>query len=232
MPPTRTQNVALMITFCFVGWMTSLRAQNPPAQNEPDYSKFAFEIGSGVSAPLNPTGNFAGVSVHFVGGMGYNISSTSGILGEYMWSNLPSNLFIIQPPDFPKLHTDLHALTANYRYQRDHIQDSIFGIYGTLGGGWYYRRTTLDREFVFPPNTVCQPYYGWWGYSCDTNGNVVTQTLAKHGISAGGVNMGAGFTIRLAGSGLKYYTEARYHHAWSGNIPTSLIHVTLGLRFN
>jgi hypothetical protein len=219
--------LAIAVILHSFGWIAPLHGQN-----QMDITRFAFTVGTGVSAPLNPTGQYAGVSAHFVGGMGYAINRRSAILGEYMWSNLPSNLFIVQPVDFPELHSDLHSLTTNYRYQIDSIKDSIFGVYGIAGGGWYYRRTTLDREYVFPPNTVCLPIYGWWGYSCDQSGYVVTETVARRGISAGGVNAGTGFTIRLSDEGLKYYTEARYHYAWSGNIPTTLVHVTLGIRFN
>jgi hypothetical protein len=126
----------------------------------------------------------------------------------------------------------LNTLTANYRYSFDRIHDSRFGVYAIAGGGWYYRHATIDKNFVVPPNTVCQPIYGWYGYGCDPNGFVVTQTIASRGSSAGGVNGGVGFTVGLGSSAWKFYTEARYHYAFSPRIPTTLIPVTFGIRVN
>ena len=45
-------------------------AWRAPAQ---DLSRLNFNIGGGPSTPLNPTGQFAGVSGNFVSGIGYNI---------------------------------------------------------------------------------------------------------------------------------------------------------------
>ena len=73
------------------------------------------------------------------------------------------------------------------------------------------------------------------GFACViaaiVTGFVFTATVASKGISAGGLNGGVGFTIRLSDSGWKFYVESRYHYAFS-NIPSTLVPVTFGLRFN
>jgi hypothetical protein len=49
------------------------------------------------------------------------------------------------------------------------------------------------------------------------------------------VDAGAGFTVKIGNKGWKFYTEARYNYAWSrgvARIPTTLIPVTLGIRYN
>jgi hypothetical protein len=139
---------------------------------------------------------------------------------------------VFHPVNAPFGNVNLYTLTANYRYSFDKIRGSRFGVYLIGGGGWYYRRTSVDRDFVVPPGTVCEPIFTWWGYTCDPNGFVFTATLASRGVSAGGVNAGTGFSIRLSDSGWKFYTEARYHYAWSTRIPSTLIPVTFGIRFN
>jgi hypothetical protein len=100
------------------------------------------------------------------------------------------------------------------------------------GGGWYQRYATIDKNYVVPPLTPCQPYYYWWGYSCDPNNYVYSQTVANKGVSAGGFNTGFGFTIRFADSNIRFFTEARYHYAFSERIPTTVVPVTFGLRYN
>ena len=202
-----------------------------PLQAE-DYSKVNFDIGGGISDPLNPTAKFVGVSGNFVAGAGYNLNKSNSIIGEFMWSGLPTNLTAFHPVNAPFGNVNLYTITANYRHSFDKIGGSPFGVYLIGGGGWYYRYATVDKNFVVPPSTVCQPIYTWWGYGCDPNGFVFTATIAAKGVSSGGVNAGAGFTIRLSDSGWKFYVESRYHYGFSANIPTTLIPVTFGIRFN
>lgn len=196
-----------------------------------DFSKFAFDIGGGVTAPLNPTARYVGVSGNFTTGAGYNIDKHNSILGEFMWSGLPPSLFTLQPVTAPFGNVNLYSGTAVYRYKIDRVRGSIFGVYAVAGGGWYYRKTSVDKNYIVPPSTVCQPIYTWWGYGCADTGYVYTATVASKGVSAGGLNGGVGFTIRLSNSGWKFYVESRYHYAFS-NIPSTLVPVTFGLRLN
>ena len=99
------------------------------------------------------------------------------------------------------------------------------------GGGWYYRFASIDKTYTVLPGTPCLPIYDlvglWMRY-----GFTVTETIASKGNSAGGVNAGVGFTIRLSDKGWKFYVESRYHYAWSNRIPTTFVPVTFGFRFN
>ncbi|HEY1342439.1 MAG TPA: hypothetical protein VGF59_33275 [Bryobacteraceae bacterium] len=197
-----------------------------------NYSRFTTHMGGGISTPLNPTGAYTGVSGNFDVGAGYNLGKNDAIIGEFMWSGLPTSISAIHPVKAPDGKINLYTLTVNYRHQKDRIHGSPLGVYLVGGGGWYYRYSSLDKNFVVPPGTACQPIYGWWGYGCDTSGYVYSETVAYRGTSAGGVNAGAGFTLRFADSNWKFFTEARYHYAWSQRIPTTLIPVTFGIRFN
>jgi hypothetical protein len=196
-----------------------------------DWSHFAFNIGGGVTTPLNPTANYVGVSGNFSTGAGYNIDKHNSIIGEFMWNGMPPSLSVFHPVNAPFGSVNLYSLTGAYRYRVDHFGKSHFGAYVIGGGGWYYRYASVDKNYVVPPNTVCQPIYTWWGYACDPNGFVYTATIAYKGVSAGGVNAGAGFTIRLTESGLKFYVESRYHYAFS-HLPSTFVPVTFGFRFN
>ena len=108
----------LFICLGFVGavWIVPLQAQ--------DYSKFAFNMGGGITTPLNPTGSYAGVSGNFVLGAGYNMNKSNAIIGEFMYSGLPSNLGVIQPVKLPTSNINLYSLTVNYRHQFDRISGS------------------------------------------------------------------------------------------------------------
>ena len=171
--------------------------------------------------PLNPTGAYAGLSGNFVVGAGYKLDKNDAIVGEFLWSGLPSNRLVIDPVRLPNSNINLYSLTANYRHQFDRISGSPFGLYFIAGGGWYQRYIKFEKDYAVPPNVPCQPYYYWWGYGCGSDGYVVTQTVASKGVSAGGLNGGLGFTIRLSDSNLRFFMEARYHYAFSERIPTT-----------
>jgi Outer membrane protein beta-barrel domain len=197
-----------------------------------DYTQLNFNIGGGVSTPLNPTGQYAGANGNFVVGAGYNIDKNNSILGEFLWNGLPPNRFALRPINALSGSTNLYSLTANYRFQLDSIGGSAAGIYLIGGGGWYYRQTHISKDYIVPAYTVCQPIYFWWGYTCEAGYVPTDNVLASSGSSAGGLNAGTGFTIRLSDTGWKFYVEARYHYAWNKRIPTAVIPVTFGLRFN
>jgi hypothetical protein len=202
-----------------------LQAQGVPS----DLTKFNFNIGGGIDTPLNPIGRFVGVSGDFQVGAGYSIDKHNSIGGEFGWTGLPSNIGI-QPVLAPSTNINLYTLTANYRPHVDRIGGSALGVYAIMGGGWYYRHFTVDKNFVVPPNTVCQPIYVWYGFGC--TGGVVSAQIFSKGSSSGGVNGGVGLTVRLGDSGWKFYMESRYHYAFTNFIHTAFVPVTLGIRFN
>jgi hypothetical protein len=195
-----------------------------------DFSKFNFNIGGGMTSPINPTAQYVGLSGNFDVGAGYNLDKKNAITAEFMWNGLPPNT-VVHLPNAPFGSINLYSITTNYRHHIDSIGGSPFGAYVIAGGGWYYRYASIDKSYTVPPGTVCQPIYSWWGYGCDT-GYTVTDTIAAKGNSTGGINAGAGFTIRLSDTGWKFYVESRYHYAWSNRIPTTFVPVTFGFRFN
>jgi len=196
------------------------------------YPNFSYNVGGGASTPLNPTGQYAGVSGNFAMGAGYNINKKNSIIGEFMWSNLPPNRFALHPINALSGKSNLYSATANYRYNLNRISGSVFGAYAIAGGGWYYRKSQISQDYNVPVGTVCTPFYFWWGYTCEAGYVPTDNVIASSGSSAGGVNAGTGFTIRLGDLGWKFYAEARYHYAWNKRIPTTVVTATFGLRFN
>jgi len=199
-----------------------------PAQS---LDKFTTNIGGGISSPLNPTSQYTGLSGNFSLAAGYKIGKNDAVVGEFQWNGLPPNLFVLHPVDAPRGSINLYSLAANYRHQIDRIHGSPFGLYAIAGGGWYYRHASVDKDYVVPPGTVCQPIYTYWGYGC-YGGYVYTAQVAYRGLSAPGLDAGVGFTIRFADSNWRFYTEARYIYAFHSNVATTLVPVTLGIRFN
>src|SRR6476660_2651112 len=94
--------ILILVGLLSAAWTAQLGAQ--------DYSKLNFNVGGGISTPLNPTGRFAGLSGNFEAGAGYNINKNNSVIGEFMWSGLPTNLFVFHPINVPFGSVNLYTL--------------------------------------------------------------------------------------------------------------------------
>jgi Outer membrane protein beta-barrel domain len=216
-----SKRILMLVGLLSAAWVLPLCAQ-------PEDGKLNVSIGGGLSIPLNPTANFAGVGGTFLGGGGYNINKHNAILGQFMWNGLPPSI----PARAQLLGGDasinLYSLTANYQYRGDF--GSTFGYYVIAGGGWYYRHAAISKTTSFPAPVVCSPYYDWYGYGCSDGFVDFTRGAAK-GTSSAGVNGGVGFTVRVKDSRWKFFIESRYIYANSRTISSQVSPVTFGMMF-
>lgn len=196
-----------------------------------DLAIFSYYFGGGLSNPVFHTADYSNVSGSVSAGVAYNFDPHNSLGLEFMWAGLPHHDFASQVSDAPFGKVNLYTLTANYRYKINRLGGSHFGVYAIGGGGLYYRYISINASYIPNPNTPCQPLYTWWGFACAPNGVILPQGATYKFESAGGLNGGAGVTIRLSDSGWKFYAESRYHHGFSA-IPTSLVEVTFGFRYN
>ena len=177
--------------------------------------------------PLNPTANYAGVGGNFIGGGGYNINKHSSIVGQFMWAGLPPSVSARAQLNGGSASVNLFSLTANYKYRSDF--GKTFGYYLIAGGGWYYRRSSVSKSTFIPTDTVCQPIWFWYGFTC-SDGFVNTVGIAQ-GTSAFGANGGVGLTLRVRNSPWKFFLESRYNYAASRFIATQVAPVTFGFEY-
>jgi hypothetical protein len=213
-------------------WLLGCAVLLPLQAQDSEVQLFNFNVGGGLSVPLNPTGRYLGVNGNAGSGVGVNFNKHNSLEGDFMWNGLSPARNLVQAIDRPTGSVNLFSVTGNYRFHIDSLAHSPFGVYVIGGGGWYYRHTDINKNYVVPPVTVCQPIYNWWGFACDRSGFVQTTTIASHGTSAGGLDAGVGFTVKLPSPGWKFFIESRYNYAWSSFIPTTLVPVTFGFRFN
>ena len=207
-------------------WLSPLHAQDP------EFRRLNFNIGGGLSVPLNPTARYVGVSGNGASGVGVNFDKHNSVEGDFFWIGLPPNRPLAKPIFRPDVSVNLFTLTGQYRFHIDSIGKSPFGFYLLAGGGWYYRYTTIGRRFFVPPFTICQPVYNWWELACRADGYLSAAPNDSHGSGAGGANGGVGFTIRFPHTGWKFFAESRYHYVWSTYIPTTFVPITFGFRYN
>ena len=185
-----------------------------------------FNVGGGIGVPLNPTADYAGVGGNFNVGIGDNLDQHNALIGQFMWHGLPPTVNIKSQLAGANASSDLVALTLNFRHSRQFNQK--LGWYAIVGGGWYYRHSSIAQTATAP--VVCLPIYSYWGYPC-SGGYTVNIAEASAGTSALGGNGGLGLTLRLGDSNWKFYIESRYNYAGSGFVSTQVAPVTFGIMY-
>ena len=196
------------------------------AQHQDEEGKFNFSMGGGLTVPMNPIAKFAGVGGSFLASSGLNLNQHSSILGQFMWNGLPPSVGAIEQLNGISKNVNLYSMTADYKYRTGF--GKTFGAYVIMGGGWYYRHSNISRsEFINTP-TVCQPIYGYYGFTC-SDGFVNTVGVST-GTSSFGVNGGVGMTVNIK-RGWKFFMESRYVYAASRFIATQVTPVAFGFEF-
>src|SRR5215469_671081 len=206
--------------FLLVATMLSFTLNSVYAQ---DHGKWNFNVGGGIGFPQGDLSSFVNNGGHFVIGGGYNFAKHISVDSEFMWHDLPINSTSKQQLQTPGASARQYSLTFNPIV---HFPlGSKAGAYVIGGGGWYHRSSETTTPGV---GVICSPYWSWW-FGC-TIGSVQIITGSRSADAFGG-NIGGGFTYRLGESGLKFYTEVRYHHASYHKVATDILPLTFGIRW-
>lgn len=187
---------------------------------------YNFNIGGGPGFPVSPTSSFAHNSYNFVTGGGLNPGDYVKLNAEFMFHGLPVQHRISQQAGLSDVIGRLYSLTGNLLVGSGRSKS----VYLIGGGGWY-RRTLEARQTVLVAGTACVPAWVWWNVPC-ANGVVSKDvTVGSRTSSAIGFNVGGGFTLPLGDSSANFYTEIRYHHAFTKSTETTILPLTFGIRW-
>jgi hypothetical protein len=207
--------------------LTGLSCAAPAlGQNQDEEGKLNFSMGGGLTVPTNPIARFAGVGGSFLAGGGFNLDQHNSILGQFMWNGLPPSVGAIAQLNGISKKVNLYSMTADYKYRTGF--GKTFGAYVIVGAGWYYRNSNISRSVFVNTPTVCQPVYGYYGFTC-SDGYVNTVGVSA-GTSSFGANGGIGMTVNIK-KGWKFFLESRYVYAASRFLATQVTPVAFGFEF-
>lgn len=88
-------------------------------------------------------------------------------------------------------------------------------------------RTVEFTQPVLAPTYIYDPWWGMWGRFT----SAPTKVLGSITNNTGAWDVGGGFNIPLPRSGFKLYIQARYYTGFTHNTHTTLVPVTVGLRW-
>jgi len=184
---------------------------------------FTGYVGAGPTVPLNPLAKRTA-------DVGWNVSAGGGISNnhvglmlDFMFNDLGVNSNTLTEVGAPQgsVRTWGFTLDPVFHVTREGPAD----FYLTAGGGIYHRNVEFTQPGVAIVNGF-DPFFGFYPVAVGTN-----QILASYSVYKGGVDGGAGVAVRLGSSHVKAFVEARYHYIFTAPVATTMIPVTVGLRW-
>jgi opacity protein-like surface antigen len=185
---------------------------------------FTLNLGAGVTPLTGDISHRLDNGWHIGVGAGVNITRYLSASVDYGYHGLGVGSRLLQDAQVPDGNAHIWSVTVNPRVHLNHI--GRFDPY-VVGGVGYYRRVT---EFTQPTQTqvlLFDPYFGVF-FNTLVPADQVIGRIQQGGV---GGSLGGGFDVKLGNTGLKMFTEARYHYADTGRIPTRMIPLTFGIRW-
>ncbi len=185
--------------------------------------RFTFEAGGGVTPPVGKLSNRFNTGWNMGAGAGWNITRLFSLSAKYQFNGFGVNNGLLSMVGVPNGDGHVWSLTAEPRLQLGVA--SHFSPY-VVGGVGYYRRVVNFTEPALLATTFFDPFFGIV-FPGLVPANRVLRRATDNGI---GGSLGAGLSFPV-GHGAQFFTEARYHYANTGRIPTRMVPVTFGIRF-
>jgi opacity protein-like surface antigen len=160
---------------------------------------------------------------HISLGGGYRLNARLSVGGQVMYNGFGVSSGVLKELSVPDGNSHLWAFTAEPRFYfapRHKVNPYL------VGGVGYYRRVVQFTRPTAVGVTVFDPFFGFVPVVIPAN--QVLGTIVRDGI---GGSAGFGFSVPIKQTGAKFFTEARFHYADGGRIPTRMIPVTIGVRF-
>jgi opacity protein-like surface antigen len=189
-----------------------------------DEHRFTFHAGAGVSPLTGDISSRLENGWHITFGGGYEFTSWFSTTVDYMYNGYGVSNRVLSEAEVPGGNAHMWSLTVNptlHLSRHSRISPYI------AGGVGYYRRTVEFTRPAAVPVTFFDPFFGFV-FNTVLPADQVIGDITRGGV---GGSLGGGFEVKLGDSHVKVFSEARYHYAATGNIPTRMVPVTFGVRW-
>jgi opacity protein-like surface antigen len=202
----------------------ALLALTANARAQDNDHRFTLQGGVGASPLVGGISDRLDNGWHITVGGGYNFTHRFSATLDYTYNGYGVSKGVLNEAQVPDGNAHMWSLTVNPRLQLTH--NDKFNPY-VVGGVGYYRRTVKFTQPTLVQILLFDPFFGGF-FNTVIQADQVIGEITQDGI---GGSAGAGFDIKLGASGAKFFTEARYHYADTGHVPTRMIPLTVGVRW-
>jgi Outer membrane protein beta-barrel domain len=189
-----------------------------------DDTPYTLNAGAGVSPLVGAVSSRLNSGWHITFGGGYNFTPHFTTTIDYTYNGFGVSQKVLNEAGVPSGNAHMQSITVNpkLRLNRHGKIDPY-----VIGGVGYYRRTVEFTRPALVPVFIYDPFFGVF-FDTLVPANEVLGRITEDGV---GGSLGGGFDIKLGDSGLKFFSEARYHYANTGRIVTRMVPVTFGIRW-
>jgi hypothetical protein len=189
-----------------------------------DDHRFTFHGGAGVSPLVGDVSTRLDNGWHIGFGGGYNFTRHFTTTLDYSYNGYGVSDRVLSEAQVPDGNAHMWSITVNPKLRLN--PNGKFDPY-VIGGVGYYRRTVQFTKPAIADVFIFDPFFGVF-FETLVPANQVIGEITQDGV---GGSLGAGFDVGLGHTGLKFFSEARYHYADTGRIPTRMVPVTFGIRW-
>jgi len=194
------------------------------AQSESDFHHATFNVGGGFTGITGRDADRLDHGGNFQAGGGLNFSRYFSITGNFMFNQLGVTRSALTALNQPDGNARVYTFTADPTLRIPLGNRTSLYV---LAGGGYLRRTV---QFTKPTLAQTYIYDPWFGFITPVV-IPVNQVLGSISSDAGVYDVGAGLNIALPRTRFRLYVESRYFHGFTSNSNTTIVPVTLGLRW-
>jgi hypothetical protein len=183
-------------------------------------------IGAGFTEPVKDIGTRLDMGWNVAAGAGVNLHRNLGVNLDFMFNDNPINRATLDNQQVPDGTVRVWGFTVDPIIHFNGSSEARTDFYLTGGGGIYHRTV----EFTQPAVTTVTVFDPFFGVIYPANIGV-NQVIASRSNYKGGLDIGGGVSYRIGSSRAKLFAEARYHHIYTRDTPTTLLPVTFGIRW-
>jgi hypothetical protein len=192
------------------------------AQNERPWS---VSVGGGYTPLVGRISNSLDNGWNAKIGAEFNVTRHFSIGPRFSWNGLGVSQGVLNEARVPGGDSHVWSLTADPRLRLAPFHHLNPYFVGSVG---YYRRVVEFTQPTLQSVIGFDPFFGFFPGVIPAN--QVLKRITRNSVGGGG---GFGFDFGLGHrvSNARLFTEARYEYAATGNIPTRMIPLTIGIRF-
>lgn len=186
--------------------------------------RYTLSVGGGYSPLVGDISKRLDNGWHVTAGAGLNITRYLAATLDYNYNGFGVSNSVLREAKVPDGNSHMWSLTANPKLRLNRFSKVNPYIVGGVG---YYRRTLEFTRPTAVPVTIFDPFFGAF-FDTLIPADKVLGRITRGGP---GGSLGGGFDFKFPKTSVKLFTEARYHYASTGSIPTRMVPVTLGFRW-
>lgn len=207
----------------WIGFALALLVGVAPAHAQ-EGRHWTFNIGAGFSPVTGQISQRLQNGWNFTVGGGYRFTRHFEANVQYAYNGFGVQPAVLREAQVPAANSHLWSLTVDPKLHVHPFGKVDPYFVGAVG---YFRRTIQFTQPTLTTVLVYDPFFDFFPFPELVPADVVLGNITHGGV---GGNLGAGFDFPFPWTA-RIFVEARYQYAATGDVPTRMIPITIGIQW-